>query len=281
MSVKQDRSYARTAQDIERKYAFGKTFADMLGLINESRDKVDSVESGLRDEITKTETYLRRNTEEIVAGAKKEMTTTINGVTAEVTQLNEWKLTAEGTFNTVQESIKTANESIDKLNEFKVTAEGTFNTITERIDGVDEDIEKLASLQVTTDGIRGIVAEETKGIEEDIEKLTEMQVTANGVSFLVSQQLSNGVDTVKTTNGYVFGTDGLDISNSGSEIKNKIDHTGMYVSKMGNDVLVANNNGVEATDLHAKTYLKIGKNDGRSRFEDYSIDRTACFWIGG
>ena len=41
MSVKQDRTYARTAQDIERKYAFGKTFSEMLGLINDTRDDVD------------------------------------------------------------------------------------------------------------------------------------------------------------------------------------------------------------------------------------------------
>jgi hypothetical protein len=55
----------------------------------------------------------------------------------------------------------------------------------------------------------------------------------------------------------------------------------MYVKKGANDVLVANKDGVEATDLHAKTYLIVGKGDGRSRFEDYGINRTGCFWIGG
>jgi hypothetical protein len=73
----------------------------------------------------------------------------------------------------------------------------------------------------------------------------------------------------------------MKVAKSGSEIENTVDHTGMYVKKLGDNVLVANNKGVEATDLHAKTYLKIGKNEGRSRFEDYGIDRTACFWIGG
>lgn len=185
MSVKQDRSYARTAQDIERKYSFGKTFADMLGLINETRDDVDNVESGLRDEINETSTTLMRNTEEIVMQAKEEMSSEV-----------------------------------------------------------------------------------------------ELKLDADDVSIVIQQELGN-VDQVVTKTGYVFGADGLNISKSGSEIENKIDHSGMYVTKSGDDVLVANNKGVEATDLHAKTYLKIGKNDGRSRFEDYGIDRTACFWIGG
>ena len=56
----------------------------------------------------------------------------------------------------------------------------------------------------------------------------------------------------------------------------------MYVKKANaEDVLVANSEGVKATDLHAKTYLIIGEGDGRSRFEDYGIKRTGCFWVGG
>jgi hypothetical protein len=61
MSVKQDRTYARTAQDLERKYKFGQTFADMLGLVNENREKVDKVESDV-----KSATTLMRDTEKLV-----------------------------------------------------------------------------------------------------------------------------------------------------------------------------------------------------------------------
>lgn len=43
-------------------------------------------------------------------------------------------------------------------------------------------------------------------------------------------------------------------------------------------MLSATGNGVNATNLHAKTYLIIG---GRSRFENYGTNRTGCFWIGG
>lgn len=194
---KQDVAYARTAQDIERKYSFGKTFADMIGLINENRDKVDSVESSLRDEITEQSTTLKRDAEQIVMEAKKDIT-------------------------------KTVNDAVTELS-----------------------------------------------------NKVEMKLDADAVSIIVEKEIANGVDRVETKAGYVFDENGLNISKSGDEMTNLLDNTGMYVKKSGTDILTANNKGVQATDLHAKTYLIVGKGDGRSRFEDYGIDRTGCFWIGG
>ena len=157
MSVKQDRTYARTAQDLERKYKFGETFADMLGLINENREEVEVAKSQVE-----SATELMRDTEKLV---------------------------------------------------FKV-------------------------------------------IEE-------------------------GVDKVQTTTGYRLDADGLTISKSSEEMKNVIDNTGMYVKRGEDDILVANHKGVDAVNLHAKTYLIIGEGEGRSRFEDYGTNRTGCYWIGG
>ena len=200
MSVKQDRAYARTAQDIERKYAFGKSFAETLGLINDNRDKVNSVESGLysvesglQGEITNLETTLKRNTEEVVAQAKKELSSDIGNLSAEV----------------------------------------------------------------------------------------ELKLDAEAVTIVVENEIAKGVDRVETKTGYVFDSDGLNVSKSGEAISNSLTHEGMYVKKSGDDILVADKDGVQATDLHAKTYLIIGEGEGRSRFEDYGIDRTGCFWVGG
>lgn len=200
MSEKQDRTYARTAQDIERKYSFGKTFADMLGLINDNRDKVDSVESHLTNEITTQVTTLKRDTESIVMSAEK--------------------------------------------------------TINERIADVDESVSELSSK-------------------------VEMKLDADGVKIEIDKAIANGVDRVVTKTGYSFDADGLNISKTGSEISNTLNHEGMYVKKGSTNVLVADAKGVAATDLHAKTYLIIGEGNGRSRFEDYGIGRTGCFWVGG
>ena len=85
MSEKQDRTGVRTAVDLERKYNFGKTFAEMLGLIYDSRDKVDSVESSLRNEIKESATTLKRDTEQIVATATETVRSELSAVTASMT----------------------------------------------------------------------------------------------------------------------------------------------------------------------------------------------------
>ena len=204
MSSKQDRSYARTAQDIERKYSFGKSFAEMLGLINENRDKIDSVESSLRDEIAEQSTTIKRDTEQIVLSATETVRTELNN----------------------------------------------------SVSGVSEEVSELS-------------------------KKVDLKMDADAVSIVVEKEMSKGVDRVETKSGYVFDSDGLSISKSGEAMENLLTHEGMYVKKSGDDVLVADKDGVKATDLHAKTYLIIGEGKGKSRFEDYGTNRTGCFWIGG
>jgi hypothetical protein len=178
--------------DIERKYNFGKKYSEILGLIDDSREKVDSVESSLRQEITNTATTLKRDTEQIVMEATKE---------------------------------------------------------------VKDDVSELS-------------------------QKVEFKVDANAVNIAIERKWAEGIDQVETATGYRFDAEGLNISRVGEEMSNTLDNTGMYVKRSGETILAANNKGVEATNLHAKTYLIIGTGDGRSRLEDYLTDRTGVFWIG-
>lgn len=194
MSVKQDRTGVRTPAQLEQKYNFGKTFADMLGLINDSRDKSDKAISGLQDEITQTSTELSRTSEAVNVQASK------------VTELAD-------DVGTLSNEVKT------------------------KLDAYAVDIKVKAAL--------------------------------------------DGVDRVETESGYRFDADGLTISKSGEPMSNVLDNTGMYVKYYGGEILTANHEGVDAVNLHAKTYLIVGSGDGRSRFEDYGALRTGCFWVGG
>jgi hypothetical protein len=106
-------------------------------------------------------------------------------------------------------------------------------------------------------------------------------MTAEQVSITVQQEIAKGVDRVETSTGYVFDSEGLKINKAGSGMSNTLDNTGMYVERDGVAILTANNEGVSAKDLHAKTFLKIGSGDGRCRFEDYGTTRIGCFWTGG
>lgn len=113
---------------------------------------------------------------------------------------------------------------------------------------------------------------------ENKANITQLQITTDEVRISVQEKLDNGVEKVETETGYKFDADGLTISKTGSEMSTQITDDGMTVSRNGTEVLSASNTGVNATNLHANTYLIVGKN---SRFEDYEGTRTACFWIGG
>lgn len=128
--------------------------------------------------------------------------------------------------------------------------------------------------------VDGKISTQVKAVDG---RVTTLEQNTDNLSVRITslESADNEVDHVTTTTGYTFGADGLNIHKSGEEMTNLLDNTGMYVSRSGENVLVANNDGVSAINLTAKQYLIIGAN---SRFEDYSdgagATRTACFYIG-
>ena len=103
-------------------------------------------------------------------------------------------------------------------------------------------------------------------------------MTSAQVNLAIQTEMGKGVAKVSTTTGYTFDDEGLTVEKSNSEMKTQITEDGMAVYKKGLEVLRANNQGVNAVDLRARTYLIVGRN---SRFEDLpNGDRTGCFWIG-
>jgi hypothetical protein len=173
---------------------------------------------------------------------------------------------------------------------------------TEAPEDIDADIsyvlketnQQITNLDVKTDGIYSEVSniktiqtstsESIDIINNNITTLTESvntKVDSDSVDIAITTALSNGVDKVKTTTkGFTFDDEGLTISDSSSEMSTVIDENGMEIKRNEDTQLLANNEGVIAYDLHAKTYLIVGEN---SRFEDYVRNgkkQTGCFWIG-
>lgn len=149
----------------------------------------------------------------------------------------------------------------------------------------------LSTLQLNTESmsaaVKNIETNTTEAIENvnaGLNSLTqevEAKMTAEDVSIAIKSELDNGVSKVTTTTGFTFNDEGLNISKTGSEMTTRINEDGMTVFRDSDEVLTANNEGVIAYNLHAKTYLIVGES---SRFEDYEEDgetRTGCFWIGG
>lgn len=161
-------------------------------------------------------------------------------------------------------------------------------------EGVYEYAEKVNSANKEVKQLRGKVNSLERTVEQTVEKIAdvenemsttitqtvdslkvEIETAAQDVGNL-KEEVNKNTDNINKT-AFEFDTEDLTIKKSGSEMETHISEDGMIVKKSGQDVLVANNAGVDATNLHAKTYLIIGKN---SRFEDYGDNRTGCFWIG-
>ena len=146
--------------------------------------------------------------------------------------------------------------------------------------------QNISNLQINTERLLASVSntqETTDGLSEEVANLTtrvNATMTAEDVKLEIRTELENGASKVVTNTGFTFDDEGLTVSKDGSEMSTQITEDGMTVYRDNTAVLTANNNGVNAVNLHATTYLIIGNN---SRFEDYtknSEKRTGCFWIG-
>lgn len=106
------------------------------------------------------------------------------------------------------------------------------------------------------------------------ESISSTQVQIN----VINEKVENGSTKIRTNTGFTFDDDGMKIAKEGEEMSSLVDNTGLYVKRDEDNVLVANNDGVETENLKVRTYFTIGTN---SRLEDYKEVRTAIFYIGG
>lgn len=150
-----------------------------------------------------------------------------------------------------------------------------------RVDKVNQRVDivagELSTIQLDKESILNRVSQFDEELEEIVADVNS-KMTAEDLAIEINKYLQgNEVEKVTTTTGYTFDADGLHINKSGTEIKTSITENGMTIYRGNHEVLVADNLGVKAEDLHATTYLIIGSN---SRFENYRGNRTGCFYVG-
>lgn len=119
---KQDRQGARTPADLERKYNFGKTFAELLGIATDARNSVNFVESSLRNEIIEQVTSITRDTEQIVLSALSSYVTE--------TELEEVRKTVESEFKVMSEQI---SMNFTSTTEKLTTIDGDLQSVVEEL----------------------------------------------------------------------------------------------------------------------------------------------------
>ena len=152
-------------------------------------------------------------------------------------------------------------------------ASKTDKTINKVLLQVDKQENEIRALVTKTKAIE----DAHSGLESRVTSMAEILMDEKSVNVKITEAIE-GIDSVTTSTGYRFDKDGLNIHKDGEDMHNTLDNTGMYVRRNSEDILVANNDGVNAINLTARKYLIIGNN---ARLEDYSNNRTACFYIGG
>ena len=165
----------------------------------------------------------------------------------------------------------------------EANAEQTQNQFAEvdvKADGISASVKDVRQ---QVDAVNGRVDANGQELAQVQEEMTAIRQTSREVSIQVQGIIDNGVSQVRTGMGYTFDDEGLKIQKPGAGgMQNKLDDTGMEVSRSGEVMLRADKDGVLATDVTVRNYLIVGDH---SRFENYNngkdAKRTACFWIEG
>lgn len=139
---------------------------------------------------------------------------------------------------------------------------------------------KLAKLAMDIDGISAQVSCQEETLDAVKSSVTNVEQSAKHIRLSVEGILQDGVSKVVTRKNYTFDDKGLNISGT-SGMENRLDETGMEVTRNGSVLLKATSEGVVAADVQVNNYLIIG---GHARLEDYTDGwgkRTACFYLEG
>lgn len=140
---------------------------------------------------------------------------------------------------------------------------------------------QVSSISVEVGGISSKVSKQEETVEGLKQDILTVQQNSSDLSVTIQNVIDDGVGKVVTkVSKYTLDDEGLKISKSGEEMENKLDHTGMYVTRSGEVMLQATNEGVVATDVTVRNYLILGQH---SRIEDYNdgtdSHRTAIFHL--
>jgi hypothetical protein len=147
------------------------------------------------------------------------------------------------------------------------------NSIDEVNDRLQSIYETYSDLSIKTNVIESSVVETNKVLDEvngrvlsSEEDISNLKLTSSNLLLNFQNISDNGVSKVITETGFTFDDSGLTVDSTNTATKTTISSDGMTVYKTDVSVaegeelpimLTANSEGVDATNLHAKTYLII------------------------
>jgi predicted nucleic acid-binding Zn-ribbon protein len=263
------------------------TDLQITGVINQLNTKVAELNvttDGITQRVASTEETISDLTLDIDAAEKeaKEYTDAqINVVTNQLnTKVAELNVTTDGITQRVENTenkLVTVESEIDANTTAIETNASAIGSLQVSANQISASVSTVES-KVTT--IESKVEDNNDAVNTRIDSMAKdvsLKLDKQGVEIAVESILTEGVEKVVTASKkYTFDDSGLNVSSSDSEISTVVTEDGMRIYRHSTEVLTVDNTGVQAADLHARTFLIIGEN---SRLEDRG-SRTACFWIG-
>ena len=279
---------------------YDSTLSELSQWIHTDKDETASNPSSLGEVLKQTYAKVdkQNKTIELVAGETKDNTTniaalqlTVNGISASVKSLDETTKTltndlgeVSGTVNTHTENIAALVAKDDEITASVSSVEAKTNELDDSLNTTNQNISKLQltaeNISTSVSSLETNVTERLNGIDTNYDELAKevsTKVTASDITVAIEEERRKGAEKVTTSTGFTFDSNGLTITKSNSEISTNIDEDGLSVYRYNEEVLTADNGGVLAKNLHATTYLIVGKN---TYFADYGTDRAGCFWTG-
>ena len=279
---------------------YDSTLSELSQWVHTDKDETASNPSSLGEVLKQTYAKVdkQNKTIELVAGETKDNTTniaalqlTVNGISASVKSLDETTKTltndlgeVSGTVNTHTENIAALVAKDDEITASVSSVETKTNELDDSLNTTNQNISKLQltaeNISTSVNSLETNITERLNGIDTNYDELAKevsTKVTASDITVAIEEERRKGAEKVTTSTGFTFDSNGLTITKSNSEISTNIDEDGLSVYRYNEEVLTADNSGVLAKNLHATTYLIVGKN---TYFADYGTDRAGCFWTG-
>lgn len=220
---KQDRQGVRTPADLERKYQFGKTFAEMIGLINETRESVDSVESSVRSEIAEQYTTIMRDAEKIMMEALTEYVKTGDYEEYKKTVSSEFKIMSDritANLTSTESSITNVSSRIDSVNNDLQSTKTNIDSIDSDLQNTKTNLDNLDSdLQNTKENLDSLgsdlqsAKQDITGVEQDIQNLDkdldEYTQATDTFKQTVTQELTDAANRLSGVEGDIEDANGV------------------------------------------------------------------------
>lgn len=230
MSEKQDRQGARTPADLERKYKFGKQFAEIMGIATDARDKVDRVESELRHEIEEQYTKISRDTEKIIMEALTKYVETGDYEEYQKTVSAQFKIMADQ----ISANLKSTEELSTQHQELKEYCETNISATAKQVTlNMESTTESFTEVNTALENAQGDIQEQQEYTEE-LKTYFESEISATAqdltMKFQSNTELITNVDgdvqriSEDLQKYFEFSANGLTIKAGESEMKLRIDN---------------------------------------------------------